>query len=306
MATAIRMVIKTYQEWRTHMHDLNFQLRQLCAKNRDGSFGTQAQRAKVLQLSADQLVGMGYRHLTVHTLKPKHVEALAKKWLDEGLSPGTCKNRMSALRWWAMKVNRQNVIAKSNAHYGIPDRHFVAEESKAKSLTNDALDKIKDSHVRMSLELQRAFGLRREEAIKFSPSYADRGDTLELKASWTKGGKARVIPIRTTEQREVLNRARQLAGMGALIPANRNYIQQLRLYEGQTLRAGLCGMHGLRHAYAQQRYHDLTGWLSPAAGGPPSDTFTAEQKAFDKSARLEISKELGHEREAITTVYLGR
>ena len=58
-----------------------------------------------------------------------------------------------------------------------------------------------------------------------------------------KGGKARVIPIRTAEQRAVLNRARQLAGLGALIPPDRNYIQQLRLYEGQTLRAGLCGMH---------------------------------------------------------------
>ena len=288
------------------MHDLNFQLRQLCAKNRDGSFGTQAQRTKVLQLAADQLVGMGYRHLTMHTLKPKHVEALTQKWIAEGLTPGTLKNRMSALRWWAGKVDRQNVIARSNAHYGIPDRKFVATKSKAKSVTDEALDKVKDAHVRMSLELQRAFGLRREEAIKFSPSYADRGDRLELKASWTKGGKARVIPIRTAEQRAVLDRVRQLAGLGALIPPDRNYIQQLRLYEGQTLRAGLCGMHGLRHAYAQQRYHTLTGWLAPAAGGPPSAILTAEQKALDTSARLDISRELGHEREQITTVYLGR
>lgn len=288
------------------MHDLNHQLKHLCAKNRDGSFGTQAQRAKVLQLSADQLVGMGYRHLTVHTLKPKHVEALTQQWMAEGLAPGTLKNRMSALRWWALKVNRQNVIARSNAHYGIPDRKFVADESKAKTVTEEALGKVKDAHVRMSLELQRAFGLRREEAIKFSPSYADRGDRLELKASWTKGGKARVIPIRTAEQRAVLDRARQLAGLGALIPPDRNYIQQLRLYEGQTLRAGLCGMHGLRHAYAQQRYQALTGWLAPAAGGPPSASLTAEQKALDTSARLDISRELGHEREQITTVYLGR
>ena len=191
------------------MHDLNYQLKHLCEKNRDGSFGTQAQRAKVLRLSAGQLFASGYRHLTVHTLKPKHVEALANKWIAEGLSAGTLKNRLSALRWWALKVDRQNVIARSNAHYGIPDRKFVAEESKAKTMTNEALDKIKDAHVRVSLELQRVFGLRREEAIKFSPSYADRSDRLELKASWTKGGKARVIPIRTAEQREVLNRARQ-------------------------------------------------------------------------------------------------
>ena len=62
--------------------------------------------------------------------------------------------------------------------------------------------KVRDEHIRMSLELQQAFGLRREESIKFIPSYADQGDHLTLKRTWTKGGKARVIPIRTEEQRE--------------------------------------------------------------------------------------------------------
>ena len=119
------------------MHDLNHQLKHLCEKNRDGSYGTQAQRSKVLQLSADQLVVMGYRHLMAHTLKPKHVEALTEKWIAGGLSAGTLKNRMSALRWWALKVNRQNVIARSNDHYGIPDRVFVTNESKAQTLMAD-------------------------------------------------------------------------------------------------------------------------------------------------------------------------
>ena len=69
--------------------------------------------------------------------------------------------------------------------------------SKAKTIDVTDLEKVRDPHVRMSLELQSAFGLRREEAIKFVPSYADKGDHLLLKASWTKGGKARTIPVRT-------------------------------------------------------------------------------------------------------------
>ena len=93
---------------------------------------------------------------------------------------------------------------------------------------------MRDEHVRMSLELQQAFGLRREEAMKFQPSFADRGDHLVLKASWTKGGRERTIPVRTEAQREVLNRARRLAGLGSLIPSNRNYRQQMRVYEGNT------------------------------------------------------------------------
>ncbi|MCH8159787.1 MAG: integrase domain-containing protein, partial [Proteobacteria bacterium] len=156
------------------------------------------------------------------------------------------------------------------------------------------------------LELQQAFGLRREESIKFIPSYADQGDRLTLKPSWTKGGKARVIPIRTEEQRDVLNRAHKLAGKGSLIPSARNYVQQVRIYVGHTVRAGLSKMHGLRHAYAQQRYEELTGWKSPAAGGPTSKSLTSQQRELDLEVRLVISRELGHERRQVVSVYLGR
>lgn len=60
--------------------------------------------------------------------------------------------------------------------------------SKARELGRK-LDQITDAHVRMSLQLQAAFGLRRKESLLFQPRYADRGDHLALKGSWTKGGK---------------------------------------------------------------------------------------------------------------------
>ena len=287
------------------MRDLNYQLKKLCRHCREGAYGTQNKRERMLALMANQLHALGYRGMTTRSLKPKHVEALVKLWFDQGLSIGTLKNRLAAIRWWALKVDKQNVVARSNAHYGIPDRRFVTNESKAKTVTRSRLDKVRDEHVRMSLELQQAFGLRREEAIKFQPSFADRGDHLVLKASWTKGGRERTIPIRTEAQREVLNRARRLAGLGSLIPSNRNYVQQLRVYEGNTLRAGLSQMHGLRHAYAQNRYEELTGWQAPAAGGPKAKTLTPEQRETDRQARLTISRELGHERASITAAYCG-
>jgi hypothetical protein len=284
---------------------LNYQLKQLCRHNREGSFGTQVRRERELTLMANQLHELGYRGMNSHSLKPKHVEALVRHWLDTNVAIGTIKNRMAAFRWWARKVNRQNVVARSNDHYGIPNRQFVTDGSKARSVAATDLDKVRDSNVRMSLELQQAFGLRREEAIKFIPAYADRGDHLALKPSWTKGGKARTVPIRSDEQREVLDRAHKLAGKGSLIPSNRNYRQQLRVYEGHTIRAGLSRLHGLRHAYAQRRYRELTGWNCPAAGGPSSRSLTPDQRAMDQEARLVISRELGHERTGVLKIYIG-
>ena len=241
------------------MRDLNYQLKQLCRNNKDGSFTTQRDRERLLTQMAEQLHDLGYRHMRAQSLKPKHVEALVKRWQGEGLSVGAMKNRLAAIRWWAQKVNRQNVVACSNDYYGIPNRQFVTHTSKAKRVSSQDLDQVRDTYVRMSLELQQAFGLRREEAIKFVPDYANRGDHLVLKDSWTKGGKARVVPVRTDAQRVLLKRAQRLAGKGSLIPSAKNYRQQLRVYEAETSRAGLSKLHGLRHTYAQARYAALTG-----------------------------------------------
>ena len=297
---------ETLIELRNTVRDLNYQLKQLCQRNRDGSYATQQNRERLLSLMADQLNVLGYRGLRAQSLKPKHVEALVTKWRQEGLSVGTVKNRMAALRWWAQKVDRRNVIARSNDHYGIPERRFVSSVSKAQQVGEADLERVRDPHVRMSLELQQAFGLRREEAIKFRPSYADRGDRLVLKDTWTKGGKAREIPMRNTAQREVVARAHRLAGKGSLIPRDRNYREQLRVYERHTANAGLSRLHGLRHAYAQDRYEELTGWKSPAAGGPSGSALSATERSLDRQARRVVSLELGHERLAVVNVYLGR
>ena len=96
------------------------------------------------------------------------------------------------------------------------------------------------------------------------------------------------------------------AGRDSLIPADRNYVQQLRRFEYQCDRAGIHRVHGHRHQYAQERYRELTGWSAPAAGGPRSKELTRGQKLIDREARLTISSELGHEREQVGAIYCGR
>lgn len=287
------------------MDDLTYTLRQLCQRNRDGSHNTQADRMRSLSLAARQLREAGFRQMKASSLKGKHVQALLDRWQGEGLSSGTIKNRLSHLRWWAEKIGKSGILPADNMQLGVAERRYVTNVSKAREL-GTGLEQIADVHVRMSLQLQATFGLRREEAIKFQPSYADRGDYIALKGSWTKGGRERIVPITTAEQRDVLHAAHRLAGTGSLIPADKTYIQQRHVYDGQCKAAGLSHMHGLRHQYAQSRYETLTGWPAPAAGGPPVRTLSDTQRTQDTAARQVISRELGHERLQITAVYLGR
>ena len=288
------------------MKDLNYDLKQMWLRNRDGSYSTQRARQFILTQIADQLPQLGFKDMRATSLKTKHVTALVEHWKNEGLSAGTIKNRMVELRWWAEKVNKQNVIARSNDHYGIDKKIGVSNISRARTLTSEDLAKVIDPYTALSLKLQAAFGLRREESIKFRPEWADRGDKVILKDTWTKGGRAREIPIHNDQQRLLLAEAKQLAAKGSLIPRDKTYVQQLQRFKAQCQAAGIHHVHGHRHHYAQQRYRELTGWLCPVQGGPTSRQLSLEQKEIDRQVRLVISEELGHSRASIVATYIGR
>nr|WP_286897503.1 integrase domain-containing protein [Achromobacter sp. UBA2119] len=159
------------------------------------------------------------------SLKGKHAQALLDRWQEEGLSSGTIKNRLSHLRWWAEKIGKAGILPADNTQLGMAERRYVTNINTARELGVN-LERVTDPHVRMSLQIQASFGLRREEAIKFQPSYADRGDHIALKGSWRNGGRERIVPITTAEQRDVLHAVHRLAGTGSLIPGDKTFTQQ--------------------------------------------------------------------------------
>ena len=83
--------------------------------------------------------------------------------------------------------------------------------------------------------------------------------------------------MRTPTQVETLEGVAAFCGRGSLIPEGRKYHQQRSRYEYQTRKAGLSALHGLRHAYAQQRFFDLTGQPCPALGGKSRREMTPEE-----------------------------
>jgi integrase len=285
------------------MRHLNFALKNLCQRLPQGSHATRAARHRDLQLIATQLWDMGYKVKSASSLKPKHVTALVRRWQEEDLSTGTIKNRMGHMRWWADAVNKTSVIP-SNEALGIGLRR-ASGENRAQKLDMERLAMVDCPYIRFSLRLQAAFGLRREEAMKFRPFLADKGEYIVLKPSWTKGGRYREIPITTARQRSLLNEVSHFAKGDSLIPNDKTYVAHLKAYESRTLKAGLRNNHGLRHNYAQWRYRCLTGWICPAVGGKSPANMTPDEVTIDKFARMTISRELGHARLEITNIYLG-
>ena len=74
------------------------------------------------------------------------------------------------------------ILPADNTRLNIPEWHSVRKENKAKGL-GGGLNRISGAPVRMSLELQAAFELRREESIQFRSSLAGQGGPITLQGS---------------------------------------------------------------------------------------------------------------------------
>ena len=219
---------------------------------------------------------------------------------------------MSKLRTTARILNDPKLLKPDNNAYQIDKRSYVPTHNKA--IHKIDLTKCTDPYIRLSLEGQALFGLRREESMKFKLSEALHGNTLSIMPSWTKGGIGQTLTITNEAQREWLDKIAQLVPHGqSLIPKDRSYKQHLSHYEAQTKLMGVSKLHGLRHAYAQRRYRELsrffdpkgTGLNCPIDGGKQYKEMNNTEKLIDRQARMVLSRELGHSRINITKIYCG-
>lgn len=282
--------------------DLKRSLYLVLKQDNFGAYVTRYDRRQILMSTAGELVALGYKIVSVQQLQRKHVLALTAHWQQKKLDNGTIKNRIAALRHLSVLMNKPGMIpANTDLHIGARQAYVI----KNRAIVDPDLSGASDQGIRISLELQRLFGLRREESLKIKPIMADQGGKLVLQGSWCKGNRSREIPIRTAEQRHWLNTAKQWVGHfdRSLIPTGQSYIRHRYRYDKTLQKMGVRS-HGLRHAYAQQRYQELTGWAAPIAGGPQRNELSDQQRSQDVLARMVLSEELGHSRIAITRAYL--
>jgi integrase len=278
------------------------------------SFATQDKRADVLYAGFTRLPELNFRLESVMSLRGKHIEVLVKDWHARGLSASTLQNSLSIFRTFAEWIDKAGMVRGIEYYLapGIAARSSIARQDRSWSARGiDVAAKIeqvrlKDPRVALQLELQAAFGLRAREAMQLRPHLADKGTYLSI-THGTKGGRDRVETIRTSEQRELLERAKTFSPT----PSSSTSDPQRRLHQwknhyyqvvrscGITRKDGITS-HGLRHGYANDRFGELTGCDSPVRGGGPVD------RDMDRAARQVVAEELGHSREGVTTHYLGR
>ena len=296
----------------TKLRSAKYSINELVKKSKIHSYASKADTRHMLFRCIKDLHQLGYKVSHVKGLQPKHIYALVEHWKSQGKNPATIKNYMAKLRNLASELNKPKLVKPDNAAYSIANRTY--EPTTNKAIHHIDLSKCTDPYIRLSLEGQMLLGLRREESMKFIASEAIHGDTVIIKPSWTKGGIGRTFKLTNDEQHQWVNKVINLVSVReSLIPQGRTYKQHLSHYQRQAKAMGVCKLHGLRHAYAQKCYLELTklldpnkqGFVCPMAGGKTYPQMNKLEKAIDRQARQSLSFILGHSRSSIVKIYIG-
>lgn len=256
--------------------------------------------------------GVGRMERITPQLVQEYGRGLADQVTAGKMSPAYAQNMVSAVNtvmhqvreWKSVSPTKDCQIA-TRSHVRDTPPHGIERGHLDRAL--DALRDAGQSRGAAVAELTRELGLRSKEA-----SLLDVGKALkeaENRAAvtiskGTKGGRTREVPITSPSQISALSRAASAQGDGrALIPPGQNW-QQWREGGLRDTREAVQehtggGLHDLRAAYACNRYETLTGTTAPVMGGQIQD------RDADKTAREQISNELGHDRIEVVAAYVG-
>ncbi|MEZ8495221.1 integrase, partial [Vibrio splendidus] len=132
----------------------------------------------------------------------------------------------------------------------------------------------------------------------------------------TKGGRPREISINSHHQIEALQHATNFQKNDySLIPSNLTWAQY-QSFSYREMKSVVLHFHQERHYYANLRYEQITGVLSPIQSNvnhskhydylSKSLCITRKEAILlDHQTRQKIAEELGHSRISITNNYLG-
>jgi integrase len=245
------------------------------------SIKTQKYRVQSLIAGFRELRKGGFAIQSPWNLAEKHIGYLVNLWVNEkGQSPGTVENKLTYWRTLAAWMKKHQLVGTVDDYIKRPEgyrRYYVAQEDKSWDAAKVDLDDViarlceRDRWVAIQVELQAAFGLRAQESMLLRPLQCLRVSGHLHVIDGTKGGRPRVVPIDAEWQYEVLIRAARLSNprTGSMIPDPwplkkwyRHFYHVLQ-QEGITRGAKGVTVHGLRHAYLQRMYEQVTGVPAP-------------------------------------------
>jgi len=275
------------------------QLDKLARHNRHGSFKTRERYYDAMKRFCAFLAD-SYRLGKLSNISSKHIEAYVYRLKGLGRSTAYIKTELSAIRLFHDLIPNPRYILPSNnsldlerRRYGDIDRTWSDQEYEG--MLQQAFEQGRSDYTDM-LMLIRHTGLRLHECARLDTATAEGALRTGILTVKGKGGKIRRLPVDTTALDVLHRRLRHTRrGCKLFIPDGvktdvvMSRLEQfiIRNRPSMKIEGAKVTAHGLRHTWTAEQYLKYI-----AEGQTPYET------------RKQMSKLLGHEREAVTNIYL--
>jgi integrase len=293
-----------------------------------GSAKTQYNHKREALRFVEALRVLGYGVERWDKLTNKHVAAVAEYWRSEQrLKSSTIKEYLSGVRSICKAYGNNRINAFNNA-FNVEERSYVTNQDKR--LPQEVYESARKSLVAgdgrqqrlaVQLTLMRELGLRHEEARKLNPERCILPTGAIFITDGTKGGRDRILHDPSPRQFAAVEAAKPYVGRhGNTMPddvkerAWEAYVYRQIASMGIGRASTGASLHGLRYAYACERYEQLSGFAAPclfetkAAFQQVARTVAGDEwEKRDEAARLILKSELGHgpDRDDVVSVYVG-
>ena len=227
-----------------------------CANNqlnndKQGAYPIRQYRHFVIHKVIDDLFKLKQCPPTWYGLTKAHLLALVSHWNKQKIKPATVMKYMTVIRYFLQHINHP-IDGIDNQTLGI-----LRIPSSVKKAKPPAIILKKPTHpiAQMIIDLQSEFGLTFSEAIRLTPDLHFQEHSLWLTREITFNRHDRVIPIRTNEQRLLLQKLKE---MGQSLLASQGYHALRHIYRT----TGLSPTKSLRPLYAKHQLAFLSQDLS--------------------------------------------
>lgn len=302
------------------MNNNTFLLKQMLIRYngiRSRSQNTKRGQHSILKDIADLLTEQ-FKLKYLINLKQKHIQFIIQTWEKRDYKQSTMTTKIGFLRKFCLHIGKVSCIG-SNQNYGVKrgsvvfvDKRWTQNGKDDFTIINTVTAEFHKNGSRILdvLKLQRLFGLRKREALKYVPFREiivdDKGNPIRIELTLgTKNGRFRTIPVRTDAQRSFLKNLLITYKTNPINPYPRKQYKRFEreyfyILERLGIKDGRTG-HGLRQAYANDRLGQLLEEISNKA--QITGLYLTDEEILLQAYR-ELTQELGHGRIDILKSYL--
>ncbi|HAT6342302.1 TPA: integrase [Legionella pneumophila] len=223
-------------------------------QDRQGKYLYRKHRAYVIHKMIDDLFVIRQMPPSWQALQSEQVHKLVRFWKKQNINPVTIMRYMTIIRRF-LQMNNCPVANIDNQSLELS--RPKARKKRKKTISPDIWKSLHDPIARVIMGLQTEFGLTFKEAILIKPHIQVREDSLWITRDIAFNSTDRTIPVRTENQKAVLNLFNWLTQQNGNLLQLKSYEEIRIIWRSALAKHRLSSTKSWRYLYAKQMYSCL-------------------------------------------------